>query len=104
MQKKTNFFLPARRETVIKFHEFRAPVNVSRVKSKFKLCRKSDPIPPSVQVDGSVQGPLIPDKKGKSLDRRNEFFLLLLSVGGVREDLVLLAYFIAILEIIKKRP
>ena len=101
---KLFFFLPARRETVIKFHEFRAPVNVGRVKSKFKLCRKSDPIPSSLQVDGSVQGPLIPDKKGKSLGRRNEFFLLLLGVGGVREDLVLLAYFIAILEIIKKRP
>jgi len=71
---KLFFFLPARRETVIKFHEFRAPVNVGRVKSKFKLCRKSDPIPSSLQVDGSVQGPLIPDKKGKSLGRRNEFF------------------------------
>lgn len=37
-------FLPVRGETVIKFHELRAPVNVRGVKSKFKLCTKSDPI------------------------------------------------------------
>lgn len=60
-------FLPARRETVIKFHELLAPVNVRGVKSKFKLCTKSDPIP--LYLDGWVQGPLIPDegkkRKGK---------------------------------------
>jgi len=48
--KEDKLFLPARRETVIKFHEFRAPVNVGRVKSKFKLCRKSDPIPLSLSL------------------------------------------------------
>jgi hypothetical protein len=58
--------------------------------------------PLSCKFDGSVQGPLIPNKKGKSLDTRKEFFLFLV-VGGVREDPVLLAYFIAILQIIKKR-
>jgi hypothetical protein len=47
---RTQTFLPARRETVIKFHELLAPVNLRGVKSKFKLCTESDPIP--LYLDG----------------------------------------------------
>jgi hypothetical protein len=75
-------FLPARRETVIKFHELLAPVNVRGVKSKFKLCTKSDPIP--LYLDGRVQGPLIPDEEKNKRGKKERVFLL--GVQGVGKD------------------